>query len=154
VSRPWVDRTLMLDTNVLIYLARWDATGRWINQTFLVPRGDAPLVSVVSVAEARQFANAHQWPLEKNERLRKVIDRCVVTDITAPERTLLDAYSTLDCESRAMRPSPRRMGKNDLWIAAEAARQGAVLLTSDEDFEHLHRSGHLVVDRYARIATT
>ena len=30
------------------------------------------------------------------------------------------------------------MGKNDLWIAATAHASGAVLVTTDQDFEHLH----------------
>ena len=30
------------------------------------------------------------------------------------------------------------MGKNDLWIAAVAAVQGAVILTTDKDFDDLH----------------
>lgn len=57
----------MLDTNALIYLARSDATGHWINATFLAPRATAPIVSVVSVAEARQFAEQHSWPLERQQ---------------------------------------------------------------------------------------
>ena len=30
------------------------------------------------------------------------------------------------------------MGKNDLWIAATAHASGAVLVTTDKDFDHLH----------------
>ena len=30
------------------------------------------------------------------------------------------------------------MGKNDLWIAASAAVTGAILMTTDKDFNHLH----------------
>ncbi len=29
------------------------------------------------------------------------------------------------------------MGKNDLWIAATANATGALLLTTDKDFDHL-----------------
>jgi tRNA(fMet)-specific endonuclease VapC len=32
------------------------------------------------------------------------------------------------------------MGKNDLWKAAVAAVQGAVILTTDKDFDHLPAS--------------
>ncbi len=36
-------------------------------------------------------------------------------------------------------PKPARsMGKNDLWIAATAHASGAVLVTTDRDFDHLH----------------
>jgi tRNA(fMet)-specific endonuclease VapC len=148
-ERPWLGRDLVLDTNALIYLARADATGRRINATLLAPRaGTAPIVSVASVAEARQFAEEHAWPLDKNERLRKVLQRCIVTDITSDDRGLLDAYRALDC---AARKAGKRMGKNDLWIAAEAHRLDAVLVTSDGDFEPLRAGGHLRVDRYAQV---
>jgi tRNA(fMet)-specific endonuclease VapC len=30
------------------------------------------------------------------------------------------------------------MGKNDIWIAATASVLNAVLLTTDNDFDHLH----------------
>jgi len=30
------------------------------------------------------------------------------------------------------------MGENDIWIAATAKVTGAVLLTTDKDFDHLH----------------
>jgi len=36
-----------------------------------------------------------------------------------------------------MKPA-RPMGQNDIWIAATAATLGAWLMTTDEDFEHLH----------------
>lgn len=148
-GRPWLGRDLMLDTNALIYLARADVTGRWINEALLAPRaGATPIVSVASVAEARQFAEEHAWPLDKNERLRKLLSRCLITDITADDRGLLDAYRTLDCVGRKV---GKRMGKNDLWIAAEAHRLGAVLVTSDGDFEHLRADGYVSVDRYTQV---
>ncbi len=34
--------------------------------------------------------------------------------------------------------SARNMSKNDLWIAAAALDSKAILLTTDNDFEHLH----------------
>lgn len=33
----------------------------------------------------------------------------------------------------------RNMGKNDLWIAATASVTHATLLTTDQDFRHLHK---------------
>jgi tRNA(fMet)-specific endonuclease VapC len=52
-------------------------------------------------------------------------------------------YSEIDVYSQSKHPtlhlptSARKMGKNDLWIAATAAVHNAVLLSSDADFEHL-----------------
>lgn len=48
---------------------------------------------------------------------------------------MIHAYARLDVESRKL---GRRMGKNDLWIAAVACVQSAVILTTDSDFDHLH----------------
>lgn len=147
-ERPWLGRDLVLDTNVLIYLARADATGRWLHSTFLAAREGSPIVSVVAVAEARQFARARQWTLEKNERLRKIVQRCIVRDVTEDDTSLIEAYIELDGESRKLGD---RMGKNDLWIAAETRRLGAVLLTSDRDFERVAENGWVTVDRYESV---
>lgn len=53
---------------------------------------------------------------------------------------LLEHCAVFDafCESRG-----RTLGKNDLWIAATAAMTGAVLLTTDKDFDPLHQEGLL-----------
>ncbi len=147
-GRPWSQRDLVLDTNVLIYLSRGDATGRWLHSTFLATRVDSPIISVVAVAEARQFARSHEWTLEKNERLRKIVQRCIVRDVTEDDASLIEAYVELDGESRKL---GHRMGKNDLWIAAETRRLGAVLLTSDRDFDRIATTGHVAVDRFERI---
>jgi len=48
---------------------------------------------------------------------------------------VIQEYARLDHESRNI---GRRMGKNDLWIAAVASVQGAVIVTTDEDFDHLN----------------
>ncbi len=148
-SRPWQDRDLVLDTNVLIHLGRYSRTGKWILDTILRPRVTAPIVSVVSVAEARVFAEVNNWPLSKNETLRKVLGQCIVRDVPRDDVSLLDAYRAIDLASRAQ---GRKMGKNDIWIAAECRRMGAVLFTSDGDFDHLAASGELTVDRYTEVA--
>jgi len=148
IGRPWSERDLVLDTNVLIYLSRGDATGRWLHSTFLAARVDSPIVSVVAVAEARQFARSHEWTLEKNERLRKIVQRCIVRDVTEDDASLIEAYVELDGESRKL---GHRMGKNDLWIAAETRRLGAVLLTSERDFDRLATIGQVAVDRFERV---
>lgn len=38
---------------------------------------------------------------------------------------------------KPLKMSARNMGKNDIWIAATASVLGAVLLTTDNDFDHL-----------------
>jgi tRNA(fMet)-specific endonuclease VapC len=48
---------------------------------------------------------------------------------------VIQEYARLE---HASRKAGRRMGKNDLWIAAVASVQEAVALTPDQDFDHLN----------------
>jgi predicted nucleic acid-binding protein len=45
------------------------------------------------------------------------------------------------------------MGKNDLWIAAVAKVQGAVILTTDQDFDDLARVPALIRVELVEVAT-
>jgi tRNA(fMet)-specific endonuclease VapC len=63
-------------------------------------------------------------------------------------REILTAYAEIDTYSQAKHPSKplaagktaRKMGKNDIWIAATAHVAGPTfhLVTSDHDFDHLN----------------
>jgi tRNA(fMet)-specific endonuclease VapC len=48
---------------------------------------------------------------------------------------IVDAYGDIDAWSRA---NGRKMGKNDIWIAATALVTSTTILTTDKDFDHLH----------------
>ena len=48
---------------------------------------------------------------------------------------VISRYSEIDAWSRSQ---GRRMGKNDVWIAATASVAGAMLMTTDGDLDHLH----------------
>jgi tRNA(fMet)-specific endonuclease VapC len=56
-----------------------------------------------------------------------------VADISS--EIVIREYARLDYASRNI---GRRMGKNDLWIAAVASVQSAVIVTTDQDFDHLN----------------
>ena len=62
----------------------------------------------------------------------ELVRECVVVDINSEE--VLRWYAELDhhTESRG-----RRMGKNDLWIAATAAATNGWVVTEDRDFENV-----------------
>lgn len=49
--------------------------------------------------------------------------------------TVLDKYAEIDC---FLIEKGYSLGDNDVWIAATAAAAGAILLTSDKDFDPLH----------------
>ena len=91
------------------------------------------MISIVSLAEARAFAELRNWGDERLERLEEALDSFSVVPIAAGP--LVDAYVEIDAYSHRI---GRDMGKNDLWIAATAMAAGAVLLTTDRDYDHLH----------------
>lgn len=47
---------------------------------------------------------------------------------------VLERYAVLDMHSREQ---GRKMGKNDLWIAATAAATNSTLVSTDRDFDHI-----------------
>ena len=65
--------------------------------------------------------------------MREVLD--IFTVIPIKNDDLIDAYVEIDVYSHGI---GRDMSKNDLWIAATAMVTGAILLTTDWDFDHLH----------------
>lgn len=131
---------LLLDTNIVIHLARGGTPAERLESRFgLRSRPLAPWISVISVGELLAFAERNAWGDRKGEALERVIGTLVVVDIRRP--AILRAYAALDTH---LKRSGTPMGQqNDMWIAATAAATGAVLLTTDLDFELLHPD-HLV----------
>jgi len=126
----------LLDTNVLLFLARGGALGQHIDARFgLRAARQRPLVCVVSHGEVWVLARRNGWGVEKQAALRNLLDNVVTVDINHPR--VIDAYVELDLVSQAHPDGARNMGKNDLWIGAAARAAGATLLTTDGDFDHL-----------------
>jgi tRNA(fMet)-specific endonuclease VapC len=135
------DDVIVLDTNILIHLARNKPAGRYIAARYgLISAPLLPLICVVTLGECFVFADYHGWGAPKKDELRTRLSELVVVDIH--NQAVIEAYAELDIASRRM---GKRMSKNDLWIAAVAKTQDAVLLTTDKDFEHLD-SGHIRVE--------
>jgi tRNA(fMet)-specific endonuclease VapC len=137
----------LLDTNVLLFLARGGPLGRLIDARFgLRAARQRPLVCVVSHGEVWVLARRNAWGEEKQAALRNLLDNVVTVDISHPR--VIEAYVELDLASQAHPGGARNMGKNDLWIAASARAAGATLLSTDNDFDHLipnHLAG-IVID--------
>lgn len=78
---------------------------------------------------------------KKLSQLESLLDRFLVIPIN--DDKLVEAYAELDAYSQGklshkpLGQSARNMGKNDLWIAATAYLTQAVLLTTNNDFNHL-----------------
>lgn len=126
--------TLLLDTNVLLACVRSGKLGKYITTEYNL-KGAAfdSLICVVTVGEMLALARKFKWQAEKTATMQSLLDKLVIVDIHAD--AVLKAYAEIDCFSEA---AGKPMGKNDVWIAAVAKVTGAMLLTTDKDFDHLH----------------
>jgi len=136
----------LLDTNVLLFLARGGRLGQHIDARFALRAArQRPLVSVVSHGEVWVLARRNGWGDEKQAALKTLLGNVVTVDIN--HSRVIEAYVELDLASQAHPSGARNMGKNDLWIAACAKAAGAKLVTTDKDFSHLipeHLDGEIV----------
>ena len=125
---------IVLDTSVLVHLARDNALGRKVNADHdLTGRPLRPLISIVTVGEMFAVARKRSWGQAKVDRLKAIIGNLTVVDIRP--QSVIDHYAEIDAYSEQV---GRKMGDNDAWIAATAAAAPAWLLTTDKDFDHLH----------------
>jgi tRNA(fMet)-specific endonuclease VapC len=125
---------LVLDTCVVVNFLRGNDVGQHMAKTYgLFSRANRPHISIATVAELQSFAGQNNWGAPKREALQRFLQTLIKVDIDGDE-DLLSCYVHLDVASRGL---SRKMGKNDLWIAATARALNAVLLTNDQDFGHL-----------------
>jgi tRNA(fMet)-specific endonuclease VapC len=126
---------LVLDTNICILLARGGVPAERLESRFgLRSRAVAPWISVVTVGELLAFAKRNAWGDRKRDEMEQLLGTLVIVDIRRP--AILTAYAALDTH---LKQSGTPMGQqNDVWIAATAVGTGAVLLTTDRDFDALH----------------
>jgi tRNA(fMet)-specific endonuclease VapC len=121
----------LLDTNVVVQLLRWKEIGKRIDARFgLLAAAVPPLISAVSLFDARSLARQWSWGPDKIAQLHALLLKLVVVDIR--REPVVAHYVTIDHHCRGL---GRRMNQNDLWIAASAAATGAMLLTTDRDFD-------------------
>ncbi len=126
----------LLDTNVLVALIRNLALGQYIRATYaLATAPQRPLISVVSKGELRAFARRNSWGPRRHRDIDFLFHQ---VDSVPIDDGLVDAYEEIDFCSCQVPGGAVNMGKNDIWIAATARERGAVLLTTDHDFDHLH----------------
>lgn len=136
---------LLLDTNVLIHLARADAVGEWMAREYhLEQRAERPILSTVVEAEIRALATYLGWGTQKIERLTALLDECVRVEVDRP--SVIDSYVELYSLARSTGHAIWQKNQNDLWLAATARAADAILLTQDRDFDFLHPE-HIHVER-------
>ena len=135
--------TYVWDTNIFIKSLRNPTFFSMINNQYdCFGSSNELLVSAVTVGELYAFAQRNRWG---KKRIADMVDmlafaiRIPVTD----NMNMIQMYADIDTYSQSHHPtlklpiSARKMGKNDLWIAATTAIANATLLSTDNDFEHL-----------------
>lgn len=128
------DEQLVLDTNILVHWLRGKTAAERLKADYaLGERRPRPVVPVVVKGELKAFSLNLHWGDDKRERLDALLRELPTADISS--EAVIAAYANLDAVSRSM---GRKMGKNDLWIAAVAKVLDAVILSTDGDFDHLH----------------
>lgn len=136
----------LLDTNIIVHLVRNSDTGKAVEQRFALLSPEQELtISAVSKGELLSFAIQSAWGKRKMERLYKMLDGILSFPVEG-NSPLMEAYADIDAYSQGKHPnflspagfSSRNMGKNDLWIAATAFLLDVPLITTDNDFDHLH----------------
>lgn len=150
---------LVLDTSALLHIVRGKDTGKIIHD--FISGLDAPqlLISVVTLAEVDSFMVQNNWGHKNQEKMHQLIERCIVLDIEKHNKTLKNCYVILDAFSKRKQAGPdgqflqggaRKMGKNDLWIAATAFALNATLVTTDNDFDHINNQYFKVQSRFEK----
>ncbi|GAB3047886.1 type II toxin-antitoxin system VapC family toxin [Spirosoma pulveris] len=136
----------LLDTNILLNLLRATELYKKVERDLDLsnPSNDI-LISAVSKGELMALGIRNKWGASKMHSLSELLNKLVIIDIIADDHSLFDIYSQMDCYSQNVLPgtslpsthSARKMGKNDLWIAAAAHLTKSTLVTTDGDFVNL-----------------
>ena len=109
----------LLDTNIVLALMRSNALGKSIEATYgLQASLNRSLISVVTVGEMLLPRSPVRLG-RASSALEAMLRQLVWIDIN--DSQILDAYGEIDHASRAL---GRKMGKNDVWIAATARVSG------------------------------
>jgi tRNA(fMet)-specific endonuclease VapC len=132
---------LFLDTNILLYMVRGRKT--YFVETFELDNpSNKVYTSVVCIGEMRSLALRLNWGISKKQEMERLFSIFPALDIK--NNIIFDRYAEIDTfsqgklDGRPLVGSARKLGKNDLWIAATASVIDARLITTDADFNHLH----------------
>ena len=135
----------LLDTNIILaYLRESKLAARIDEQIESFSSTNRAFVSVVTLAETKTIALMNGWGKRRTDRMIEFFTQEIpVIDINY--QTIIDRYAEIDAyskkklavEGEMLKGNARKMGKNDLWIAATASATDIHLITSDRDFDHL-----------------
>ena len=137
-------KKFILDTGIILhYVRQSDLSQKIESELNLLSQKVVPVVASVSIGEIEGFIQCGQWGEKKIKRLKSLISKIVVIDITAEDEELMKSYATLLNYSKNSLPGNKLgksigIGQNDVWITALAKTANAELVTIDGDFEHLN----------------
>ena len=136
--------TYVWDTNILLQVLRspdfYDMLNRQYD--FTNPLNEV-CISIVSVGEIHAIALRNRWGAARLGFLSATL-QTLKTMFIDDDPLLIQMYSEMDVFSQKKHPvfqlstTARKMGKNDLWIAATTAVTRGILLSTDADFTHLN----------------
>jgi len=116
----------LIDTSVLVAVEK----GRPLREEALPGRS---AVSIVTVAELRAGVLAAP-DIESRDRRMTTLEGIAGVTILSVEARTARAWAAMRAYLLA---AERRVGANDLWIAATAAAHGMPIITQDSDFDAL-----------------
>jgi len=131
-----------LDTNIILLSMRSEEFKEYIYQNFL--KDNTAIICVVTEGEIYSLATRNGWGERKIKLLDELLENYIVADIHSKDVTKMyaqiDAFSQGRLKTTQSNFSARNMGKNDIWIAAVSTILDAILITTDNDFDHLDPS--------------
>ena len=132
-----MNQSYVLDTSALLNLLRGKELGRQIDRAFgLRDAMYRHTISIVTHGELKVLAERNGWGEEKRSALAAALDNLVTVNIES--EPLVDAYVRVEEGCRTAVGGARKMGQNDMWIAATALLCGLPIITTDHDLNHLN----------------
>ena len=135
--------TYFWDTNIVLYAIRKPDLFERLNQKYNFGHSlNKIYISSVTVGEIHSIAFRNRWGDGRMRTLKALLDTLEIL-VVDKDDFLIKMYCEIDAYSQSQHPilklptSARKMGKNDLWIAATAAVHNATLISTDADFDHL-----------------
>ena len=133
-----------LDSSIMIaYLREPNATQNYVDRNFKpLEFPNNAIISIVTVGEIKAMALKNGWGITRIRKIEVLLKQVTIADINSED--VINSYAEIDAFSqgrlggKVSNFTARNMGKNDLWIAATASVLEATLLTTDNDFNHLH----------------
>jgi len=141
---------LLLDTCIILNILRKNEYGRkCIIAIEAYSDNPAFIISTVTKGELESLKIQKKWGEPKCKSMIDFLENVTYVDIHNQDGDLINAYSKIDAFSKRkikdktgnlLKGSTRKMGKNDLWIAATAYALEVPLMTTDGDYDHLNNT--------------